>query len=92
MRSIFVRPGFLYDPSRFYTMALALPVFPVSAFNSLIGGRLSPIAGTAVEKPLRADIVASAIIEAIENGTTKGPVATAEIEELANKAWRKEML
>ena len=92
LRSIFIRPGFLYDASRLYTMALAYPVFPVSAFNWMIGKRLSPIAGAAVEKPLKADDVASAVVEAIEDGSLSGPVQTEQIEELATRAWRKSMI
>jgi len=92
LRSIFIRPGFLYDSSRLYTMALAYPVFPVSAFNWMIGKRLSPIAGAAVEKPLKADDVANAVVEAIDDASVSGPVQTEQIEELATRAWRKTML
>jgi len=67
-------------------------VFPFNTFNSLIGGRLSALAGAAVEKPLRADDVANAVIEAIEDESMKGPVLTGKIEELATKAWRRGML
>ena len=48
--------------------------------------------GAAVEKPLKVDAVADAVIEAIEDATRKGPIQTEEIEELATKAWRKGML
>lgn len=91
LRSIFIRPGFLYDSSRLYTVALAYPVFPISAFNWMIGKRLSPIAGAAVEKPLKVDDVANAVVEAIEDGDIRGPVQTEQIEELATRAWRKSM-
>jgi len=92
LRSIFIRPGFLYDASRMFTIPLAYMVFPFNTFNSLIGGRLSALAGAAVEKPLRADDVANAVIEAIEDESMKGPVLTGKIEELATKAWRRGML
>lgn len=92
MRSIFIRPGFLYDASRIFTIPLAYSVFPLSAINSLIGGRLSAIAGAAVEKPLKADDVANAVIEAVEDDSISGPVVTRQIEELATKAWRRSML
>jgi hypothetical protein len=92
MRNIFIRPGFLYDSSRAFTVPLAYATLPVAAFNNMIGGALSGIAGAAVEKPLKADVVAAAVVEAIENGTSKGPIVTSEIEALANKAWRKGML
>ena len=60
--------------------------------NSILGGRLSPLAGAAVEKPLKADLVAEAVIEAIGDGEVKGVVGTEKIEGLANAAWRRGML
>ncbi len=60
--------------------------------NSAIGGRLTWLAGAAVEKPLKADVVAEAVVEAIGNDDVKGVVGTSQIEELANKAWRRGML
>lgn len=60
--------------------------------NSMLGGALTPWFGAAVEKPLKADLVAEAVIEAIEDEAVKGVVATERIEELASKAWRKGML
>ena len=92
MRNIFFRPGFLYDSSRAFTVPLAYATFPLVAINSALGGRLSPLAGAAVEKPLKADVVADAVVEALEDEAVKGPVDTARIEELATKAWRKGML
>lgn len=60
--------------------------------NSLLGGRLTPIAGAAVEKPLKPDLVAEAVVEAIEDSSVKGVIATSDIEALATKAWRRGML
>ena len=60
--------------------------------NSIVGGRLAALAGAAVEKPLKADLVAEAVVEAIEDESVKGVVDTASIEALANKAWRRGML
>lgn len=87
-----MRPGFLYDSSRMFTVALAYPVFPVAALNWALGGALSPIAGAAVEKPLKANVVADAVVEAIEDRSISGPVLTEQIESLATKAWRRTML
>ena len=92
LRSVFVRPGFLYDASRAFTIPLAYATFPIAAFNTMIGRRLSPIAGAAVEMPLKADLVANAVVEAIADEHVKGPVVTEEIESLANRAWRRGML
>jgi hypothetical protein len=47
--------------------------------------------GAAGTKPLKADVVAEAVVEALDDGSTKGPVETKEIEELAQKGWRKGM-
>ena len=60
--------------------------------NSMIGGRLTPLVGAAVEKPLKADLVAEAVVEAIGDGNVKGVVGTERIEGLANAAWRSGML
>lgn len=92
LRSIFVRPGFLYDPSRLFTMPIAFAGGAGNMVNSLLGGRLSWLAGAAVEKPLKADLVAEAVVEAVEDEAVKGVVATEKIEALANKAWRRGML
>jgi hypothetical protein len=63
-----------------------------SEVNALLGGRLQSFAGSMIEKPLKADIVAQAVIEAIEDDSTSGVVGTKKIENLATKAWRKSML
>lgn len=92
MRSIFIRPGFLYDSSRMFTLPIAFAGGAGNMANSLIGGRLSWLGGAAVEKPLKADLVAEAVVEAIDDNSVKGVVATSEIEALATKSWRKGML
>jgi len=92
LRSIFVRPGFLYDSSRKFTLPIAFAGSAGNMVNSAIGGRLTWLAGAAVEKPLKAELVAEAVIEAVEDGDVKGVVATEQIEALANKAWRRGML
>ena len=91
MRNIFIRPGFLYDASRAFTVPLAYATFPLVALNSALGGRLSPLAGAAVEKPLKADEVADAVVEALTDESVRGPVDTGRIEALATKAWRRGM-
>lgn len=92
MRSVFMRPGFLYDSSRPITMPLAAGVGMGAVFNSVTGGVFNNLMGAAGTKPLKADLVAEAVVEALEDETVKGPVDTAKIEELATKAWRKGML
>ncbi len=92
LRSVFIRPGFLYDSSRKFTLPLAASGMVGSTVNGMLGGSLTSIFGAAVEKPLKADLVAEAVIEAIAEEDTKGVVGTKEIEALAAKAWRKTML
>ncbi|CZR67194.1 probable oxidoreductase [Phialocephala subalpina] len=92
MRGIFIRPGFLYDNSRAFTVPMAAMTGLGAAFNSLTGGIFGGIMGAAGVKPLKADVVAEAVVEALSDETVKGPVATKEIEDLAQKSWRKGML
>ena len=92
MRSIFIRPGFLYDSSRSFTIPIAFFGGAGYVVNSAIGGRLTWLAGAAVEKPLKADLVAEAVVEAIADDSVKGVITTERIESLANTAWRKGML
>ncbi|KAG4429941.1 hypothetical protein IFR05_014581 [Cadophora sp. M221] len=92
MRSIFIRPGFLYDSSRSFTVPLAAMTGLGAAFNGLTGGIFGGIMGAAGVKPLKADLVADAVVEALSDDATKGPVELKEIEELGQKAWRKGML
>ncbi|KAL9001493.1 MAG: hypothetical protein Q9169_000068 [Polycauliona sp. 2 TL-2023] len=92
LRSIFIRPGFLYDSSRSFTLPIAFAGAAGDMVNSMVGGRLTALAGAAVEKPLKADLVAEAVVEAIEDEGVKGVVGTQRIEDLANVAWRRGML
>ena len=92
LRNIFVRPGFLYDNSRKFTLPIAASGMVGSTINSLVGGSLTSLFGAAVEKPLKADLVADAVVEAISDDSVKGVVGTKKIEELASKVWRRTML
>ena len=92
LRSIFIRPGFLYDSSRKFTLPIAASGMVGSTINSLVGGSLTSLFGAAVEKPLKVDLVADAVVEAIADDGTKGVVDTKLIEALAAKAWRRTML
>jgi hypothetical protein len=92
MRNVFIRPGFLYDSSRTFTMPLAAVTYGGFVANSLTGGNLTWLMGAGGSKPLKADLVAEAVVEALSNDSTKGPVEIKEIEELATRAWRRGML
>jgi hypothetical protein len=92
LRSIFIRPGFLWDKSRTFTLPIAASGMVGSTVNGLVGGSLTRIFGAAVEKPLAASLVADAVVEAIADEETAGIVDTKKIEALAAKAWRRTML
>jgi hypothetical protein len=91
MRSVFIRSPFLYDSSRAFTVPMAAMTGIGALFNSVTGGIFGGFMGAAGVKPMKADLVADAVVEALSDGSVKGPVETAEIEELAQKAWRKGM-
>lgn len=92
MRSVFLRAPFLYDSSRTITMPLAAAVGAGALVNSITGGVFDGIIGAAGRKPLKADLVAEAVVEALSDGSVKGVVETRDIETLAQTAWRKGML
>lgn len=92
MRGIFIRPGFLYDSSRAFTVPMAAMTGAGALFNTVTGGIFGGVMGAAGVKPLKADVVAEAVVEALDEENVKGPVETAEIEQLAQKGWRKGML
>ena len=92
MRPIFIRPGMLYDQSRKITVGLAAATALGATANTLTGGRLTPLMGAGGTKPLKADVVAEAVVEAIDDEVQRGVVDVAKIEALANTAWRKGML
>lgn len=92
MRNIFIRPGMLYDSSRTITMPLAAMTGAGWIANSLTGGRLTWLMGAGGTKPLKADTVAEAVVEAIGDEDVHGFVEVPAIEGLANKAWRRGML
>lgn len=92
MRNLFFRPGFLFDSSRGFTMPMAAVTYGGFIANSLTGGNLTWLMGAGGSKPLKADLVAEAVVEGLSDEQTKGPVEVKEIEELANRAWRRGML
>ena len=92
MRNLFFRPGFLFDSSRGFTMPMAAVTYGGFIANSLTGGNLTWLMGAGGSKPLKADLVAEAVVEGLSDEGTKGPVEVKEIEELANRAWRRGML
>jgi uncharacterized protein YbjT (DUF2867 family) len=92
MRGIFLRPPFMYDSSRPFTIPMAAMTGVGAVFNGLTRGVLGGFMGAAGAKPLKVDVVAQAAVEALSDESVRGPVEVPEIEELANKGWRKDML
>lgn len=93
MRNLFFRPGFLYDSSRGFTIPIAYATSLAASINQgIFGGRLTPLMGAGGVKPLKADEVADAVVEAIDTKEISGIVDVKQIDLLAQKAWRKGML
>ncbi|CAI6311589.1 unnamed protein product [Periconia digitata] len=92
VRSIFIRAPFMYDSSRTFTLPIAAAGGVASLVNSAVGGRLTWLMGAGGIKPLKADVVADAVVEALEDEEVKGVVDPASIERLSVRAWRKNML
>ena len=92
LRAVFVRSPFLYDSSRPITVPMAAATGAGALFNRLTGGVLAGFMGAAGVKPLKVDVVADALIEALDDRAVSGPVEVPRIEELANTSWRKGML
>ncbi|KAJ5643177.1 uncharacterized protein N7484_005684 [Penicillium longicatenatum] len=91
LRSIFIRPAFMFDSSRKFTLPIALGGFLASEVNTFLGNKLGFL-GSMAEKPLKVDTVGEAVVEALEDESIRGAVGTKQIEALATKAWRKSML
>ncbi|KAK3295886.1 uncharacterized protein B0H64DRAFT_158134 [Chaetomium fimeti] len=92
MRGVFFRPPFMYDKSRGVTMGVAAMATAGSVFDGLTGGRVGGFLGSMVMKPLKVDVVADAVVEALADESVKGPVEVPQLEQLAEQAWRKTML
>ncbi|KAK2740634.1 hypothetical protein FQN57_006003 [Myotisia sp. PD_48] len=91
LRSIFVRPTFMYDSSRKISVPIALGGILGSEVNALMGGKLSFL-GMMVEKPVKVATVGEAVVESIDDSKVNGVVGPKQIEVLATSGWRKTML
>lgn len=93
MRGVFIRPPFMYDAAaRPVTVPLAAATAVGALLNGATGGVLSGFLGAGGVKPLKVDVVAEALVEALDDEAVKGVMEVKEIEALAEKAWRKTML
>lgn len=91
LRGVFVRAPFLYDASRLFTVPMAALTGVGALFNGVTRGVFGGFLGAGGVKPLKAEVVARAAVEALESGV-RGPVEVPELETLAETAWRKGML
>ncbi|ERS99351.1 hypothetical protein HMPREF1624_04550 [Sporothrix schenckii ATCC 58251] len=92
-RPIFVRAPFLYDAgARPLTVPLAALAGAGTVVNKFTGGALTKLLGTMGTKPLKADDVAEAVVEALSDESVGGALEVAQLVELANRGWRKGML
>ncbi len=89
-RPIYFRPGFMFSSGKPYTRQLARLLGLSYAMNSATNFRL-PI-GAAGTKPLSVERVAAAIVEACEDARVAGPVEVPQIEALADRQWRRNMI
>lgn len=92
MRGVFFRPPLMWDSGRAFTVPLAAGAAAASTFNKVTGGVLGGFLGAAAIKPLKADLVADAVVEGLADEGVKGPVEVDELERLAGRNWRKTML
>ncbi|OIW33603.1 NAD(P)-binding protein [Coniochaeta ligniaria NRRL 30616] len=92
MRGVFVRPPIMYDSARPVTVAAAAATAAGALLNGVTGGVLKSFMGSAGVKPLKVDVVAQAVVEALSDESVRGPVEVPELEALAAKSWRKTML
>lgn len=92
MRGVFVRPPMMYDTARPVTVGLAAATAAGALLNGVTGGVLKDFMGSAGVKPLKVEVVAQAVVEALSDENVKGPVEVPELEALAAKSWRKTML
>ncbi|EGY15092.1 hypothetical protein HYQ45_015619 [Verticillium longisporum] len=92
MRGVFMRPPFLYDSSRKFTLPMAAVTGAGALFNTVTGGVFGGLLGAGGAKPLPVETVAEAVVEALDDDKVRGPIEIPQIEELANKSWRKNML
>lgn len=60
--------------------------------NTATGNRLTWLMGAGGIKPVKADAVGEAVVEALADENIKGVVDVPDIEALATKAWRRGML
>lgn len=92
-RPIFIRAPFLYDVhARPFTAPIAAVAGAGTVLNNFTGGALTGFLGSMVTKPMKADEVAEAVIEALSDESVNGAIEVPRLAQLATKGWRNGML
>lgn len=92
LRSIFMRPPFIYDPTRPISLPIAAGGYLGHEANLLSKGKLKEWVGAMAQKPMKVDVVGEAVVEAIDDEKVKGVVGPEEMEDMGVKGWRKSMI
>ena len=92
MRGVYFRAPFMYDSSRKFTVPIAAGAMVANTFNGLTGGLLGGFLGAAGIKPLKADLVAEAVVEALADDKVRGVVGVEDLERLGEKGRRGEVV
>lgn len=87
-----MRPSFIYDKNRAFTVPLAAMTGVASAVNGMVGGALRPMLGAGGYPPVRVEDVAGAVLKALEKEEVRGVVDVEGIKKLAEEVWREGML
>lgn len=89
---MFVRPSFIYDKNRAFTVPLAAMTGVASMVNGIVGGALRPVLGAGGYPPVRVEDVASAVVKSLEKEEVRGVVDVDGIKRLAEEVWREGMV
>ncbi|KAK9333912.1 hypothetical protein V1520DRAFT_330930 [Lipomyces starkeyi] len=87
LRAIFLRPGFMFDPSRPMSMYMALGLKTIGSVNSLLGGN-APLISYKALKPITTSVVAAAAVQALADKTVSGVIDRERLVKLATEASR----
>lgn len=91
LRNVFMRMPFMWDASRKFSLPIALGGYIGSEVNLMLNGKLSPLLGSMVVKPMQASMAGEAVVEALEDQDVKGVVEPKKVEALGTQGWRKNM-
>ncbi|KAK9325787.1 hypothetical protein V1517DRAFT_313475 [Lipomyces orientalis] len=87
LRPIFLRPGFMFDPSRPMSMYMAQGLKAIGSVNSLLGGN-APLISHKALKPITTTVVAAAAVQALTDETVSGIIDRDRLVKLAAEASR----